>query len=191
MFSLTDTNHSCSALLTQTIRVQLLLHKPLIFNLTYTNHSCSALATQTFHVQPYKHKPFRHVQPYLRKLFMYVQLYLHKQFKCVQLYLHKPFVHVQTTHSCMFNLHKSFKHIQLDRRSHAMYLLQHQRMAQVLHKPDFPFDANTMFLLGLQTQNPENATMLNTIVLIMPCVNLFLCGFVHDIHLSTQTSFSY
>ena len=38
------------------------------------------------------------------------------------------------------------------------------------------FDANTMFLLGLQTQNPENATMLNTIVLIMPCVNLFCVG---------------
>ena len=129
-----------------------------MFSLTYTNHSC-----------------------------MFNFTYITSS-KCVQLYLHKPFMHVHTTHSCMFNLHKSFKHVQLDRHSHTMYLLQHQRMAQVLHKPDFPFDAHNKFLLGLQTQNPENATMLNMVVLIKPCVNLF---FVHDIHLSTQTSFSY
>lgn len=54
---------------THTIYVQLYLHKPFMFSLTDTNHSCSTLATQHFHVQSYLHKPFMHVQLYLHNQF--------------------------------------------------------------------------------------------------------------------------
>ena len=101
MFSSSYTNHSCSALATQTIHIQPYL--------TYTNHLCSAIPTQTTDVQPQLHNPFTqsitiltqtiHVQPYWHKPFMFSLT--DTNYSCsafatqtthFQPYLHKPFM---------------------------------------------------------------------------------------------------